>query len=123
MTGQEVQVNVIFTTPVDLAPGHYFFRPEVLLNNGGNFLWLSAPKPIVPPGTPFPPGFTDLQSWIRNDNLDPDWLRIGTDITGQGPFNATFSLSGNSVPEPSTLGLLGGGLGMLGIWRRLVRLS
>jgi hypothetical protein len=38
----------------------------------------------------------DLQSWIRNDALAPDWLRIGTDITGQGPFNAAFSLSGET---------------------------
>ena len=28
--------------------------------------------------------------------LAPDWLRIGTDITGQGPFNAAFSLSGET---------------------------
>jgi len=61
--------------------------------SSGNFLWLSAPKPIVAPGTPFAP---DLQSWIRNDDLAPDWLRIGTDITGQGPFNAAFSLAGET---------------------------
>ena len=47
------------------------------------------------PGTPFTTG-TDLQSWIRNDALAPDWLRIGTDITHQGPFNAAFSLSGET---------------------------
>src|SRR5262249_9702383 len=88
VTGQEVQFNVTFASPIDLAADHYFFRPEVLLSNG-NFLWLSAPKPIVPPGTAFTP---DLQTWIRNTNLKPDWLRIGTDITHQGPFNAAFSL-------------------------------
>jgi hypothetical protein len=115
VTGEEVQINVIFTTSVDLAAGHYFFRPEVLLSTGDNFLWLSAPKPIVPPGTPFAP---DLQTWIRNDNLAPDWLKIGTDITGQGPFNATFSLAGTSVPEPSTWARLSGGLGVLGYLRR-----
>ena len=115
VTGEEVQINVIFTTSVDLAAGHYFFRPEVLLSTGNNFLWLSAPKPIVPPGTPFAP---DLQTWIRNDNLAPDWLKIGTDITGQGPFNATFSLAGTSVPEPSTWALLSGGLGVLAFWSR-----
>lgn len=115
VTGQEVQISVIFTTSVDLSAGHYFFRPEVLLSTGDNFLWLSAPKPIVPPGTPFMP---DLQSWIRNDNLAPDWLKIGTDITGQGPFNATFSLVGTSVPEPSTWALLSGGLGVLGFLRK-----
>ncbi len=64
-----------------------------MLLSSGNFLWLSAPKPIVAPGTPFTP---DLQSWIRNDNLAPDWLRIGSDIIGQGAFNATFSLSGET---------------------------
>ena len=46
----------------------------------GDFYWLSAPRPIVPPGTPFPAGFTDLQEWIRNEDLAPDWLRVGTDI-------------------------------------------
>jgi hypothetical protein len=105
-TGEEVRINVTFNQPIALDANHYFFRPEVQLTNG-NFLWLSAAKPIVPPGTPFLP---DLQSWIRNDNLAPDWLRIGTDITHQGPFNASFSLEGTTVPEPSTLLLMGTGL-------------
>ena len=110
VTGEEVSFNVAFTTPFDLPADHYFFVPQVLLANG-NFFWLSAPRPIVPPGTPFPPGFTDLQTWMRNSDLDPDWSRVGTDITHQGPFNGTFSLSGSpSVPEPSTLLLLGTGL-------------
>jgi hypothetical protein len=119
VTGEEVQLNLTFTTPIDLGADHYFFRPEVLLANG-DFLWLSAPRPIVPPGTPFPPGFTDLQAWIRNDGpggLAPDWLRLGTDITGQGPFNETFSLTGTQVPLPASLPLLGTGLAALA-WRR-----
>jgi hypothetical protein len=95
VTGQEVTVTVTFNPPISLTAGHYFFRPEVLLPGAG-FLWLSAPRPIVTPGTPFPAGVTDLQSWIRNDNLAPDWLRIGTDITHQGPFNACFSLLGET---------------------------
>src|SRR5947199_7865564 len=92
VTGEEVLITVNFNPPISLPADHYFFRPEVLLNSG-EFLWLSAPRPIVAPGTPFMP---DLQSWIRNDALAPDWLRIGTDITGQGPFNAAFSLSGET---------------------------
>src|SRR5437867_3508098 len=92
VTGEEVLITVNFNPPIALPADHYFFRPEVLLNSG-DFLWLSAPRPIVAPGTPFMP---DLQSWIRNDALAPDWLRIGTDITGQGPFNAAFSLSGET---------------------------
>jgi len=91
ITGQEVTIRVSFNPPISLPAGHYFFRPEVL-SSSGDFLWLSAPKPIVA-GTPF---LTDLQSWIRNDALAPDWSRIGTDITHQGPFNATFSLSGET---------------------------
>lgn len=114
VTGQEVQFNVLFTTPVVLPADHYFFRPEVGLSNG-DFLWLSAPRPIVPPGTPFLP---DLQTWIRNSDLKPDWLRIGTDITHQGPFNAAFTLSGQAVPEPRSLLLLGSGLAALVAWRR-----
>ena len=111
MTGQEVRFDVSLSTPLNLPAGHYFFVPQVEVSNG-SFLWLSTPKPIVPPGTPFAP---DLQSWIRNDALAPDWLRIGTDITGQGPFNAAFSLSGETVPipEPQTATLLVAGLAVL----------
>ncbi len=116
-TGEEVQFDIQFTTPFTLPAGHYFFRPEVGLSSG-DFLWLSAPKPIVPPGTPFPLGTLDLQTWTRNDNLAPDWSRIGTDITHQGPFNAAFSLSGEIVPEPSTVPLLAGALGAFVFWRR-----
>jgi hypothetical protein len=109
VTGEEVSFSVAFTTPFDLPADHYFFVPQVLLTSG-DFFWLSAPKPIVPPGTPFPPGFTDLQTWMRNGDLDPDWSRVGTDITHQGPFNGTFTLNGSPVAEPSTLLLLATGL-------------
>jgi len=103
VTGQQTKISVDFATPFDLSAGQYFFVPQVELSSG-DFLWLSAPRPIVPPGTPFPPGFTDLQSWTRDDSdggIAPDWLRVGTDITGQGPFNAAFDLSGlPPVPSP-----------------------
>jgi hypothetical protein len=90
MGGTEVSITVTFDPPILLPDDHYFFRPEVGLSSG-NFLWLSAPGP---------PLFTgDLQSWIRNDNLAPDWSRIGTDIIGQGTFNASFSLSGVTGAE------------------------
>ena len=61
-----MQFSVDFTTPFLLPADHYFFVPQVQLSDG-NFLWLSAPKPIGADGTPFPPGFTDLQSWTRDD--------------------------------------------------------
>jgi hypothetical protein len=119
VTGQELQFIVTFTTPFELPPGHYFFVPQVQVTDG-EFYWLSAPKPIVPPGTAFPPGSNDLQEWIRNANLDPDWLRVGTDIVGSingaaaPQFNATFSLDGETVPEPGSMTLLGiGALGLI----------
>ena len=108
VTGEEVEFNVVFTTPFLLPADHYFFVPQVELSNGA-FLWLSAPRPIVPPGTSFPPGFTDLQSWTRDAALDPDWLRVGQDIVGGAPFptfNAAFSLTGDVVPEPSTWAMM-----------------
>jgi len=106
LTGEEVLFNVAFTTPFDLPADHYFFVPQVQVTDAaGNFFWLSAPRPIVAPGTPFPSGSTDLQAWTRDQFLDPDWLRVGTDIVGGSPaptFNMTFSLNGETVPEPSS---------------------
>jgi hypothetical protein len=115
VTGEEVRFDITFNPQIILPGDHYFFRPEVQLTSG-NFLWLSAPRPIVSPGTPFA---GDLQSWTRNSNLAPDWLRIGTDITHQGPFNATFTLTGDTnVPEPSSMVLLGMGSAGLVVWGR-----
>ena len=111
-SGEEVQLNAQFTTPLTLPADHYFFVPQVQLSSG-DFLWLSAPRPIVPPGTPFSP---DLEEWIRNADLAPDWLRVGTDIVGGTTFNATFSLTGETVPEPSTVLLMLSGLSLLA-WR------
>jgi hypothetical protein len=107
VTGEEVQFDVTFTTPFTLPADHYFFVPQVeVTDSSGNFFWLSAPRPIVSPGTPFPPGFTDLQSWTRDTALEPDWLRVRTDIVGAGTFNATFSLSGTVIPETSTWAMM-----------------
>jgi hypothetical protein len=93
-TGDEVEIAITFTSPIVLPAGHYYFRPEVLVN-GGDFLYLSAPRPIVAPGI----RLQGLVSLIRNSNLSPDWLRIETDIIGPDlitgvlaapTFNMTF---------------------------------
>jgi hypothetical protein len=129
LTGQEVEFNVTFTTPFNLPSDHFFFVPQVSVTNG-QFYWLSASRPIPNPGiginglptTPFPAGVTDLQAWTRDAMLDPDWLRVGTDIVGGSPppqFNAAFSLSGTAVPEPSSVVLTATGLlALIGIGRR-----
>src|SRR5712692_1483639 len=122
LTGQEVQFDVTFSAPIFLPADHYFFVPQVSLTNGGQFYWLSASRPISGAGTtPFAP---DLQAWTRDAALDPDWLRVGTDILG-GPtpptFNAAFSLAGTAIPEPSSLLLVVGGLALIALGRRRVR--
>jgi len=86
-TGEEVEIAITFTNPIILPAGHYFFRPEV---NGGDFLYLSAPKPIVAPGTPIA---GDLQAWIRNSRLAP-----------APTFNMAFSLSGAFLQSAGTPG-------------------
>jgi hypothetical protein len=112
LTGQEVQFNVSFVAPFDLQTGHYFFVPQVLMSNGGQFYWLSASRPISGAGTtPISP---DLQAWTRDASLDPDWLRVGTDIVGGTTFNAAFSLEGTSVPEPASIAMMVGGLALIG---------
>jgi hypothetical protein len=98
-TGEEVDIEITFTPPIVLPAARYFFRPEVQVGSGdfsNDFLFLSAPKPIPAP--------QDLQAWIRNSALKPDWLRIGTDIIGAGTFNMTFSLAGTTVREVGTPG-------------------
>jgi hypothetical protein len=117
VTGIEVEFSITFNTPFLLGADHVFFRPEVDLGSAGDFLWLSAPKPTMPPLFA-----GDLQTWTRTDGagaLAPDWSRIGTDITDQGPFNAAFSLTGLVVPEPSTWAMMLVGFAGLGYagWR------
>lgn len=117
VSGEEVQFNITFSTPIDLTAGHYFFVPQLQLSTG-NFLWLSTIGPAQFTG--------DLQAWIRNADLDPDWLRIGTDIVGGATpptFDMAFSLNGNVVPEPSTVIFLVTGLGMMsGAVRRKLKM-
>jgi hypothetical protein len=105
LTGQEVQINMTFLTPFNLVDSHLFFVPQIALSNGATFYWLSASRPITGAGgtTPFPVGVTDLQTWTRDQPLDPDWLRVGMDIVGGAnppAFNNSFSLDGTVIPEP-----------------------
>jgi hypothetical protein len=91
VTGWLTSFVVLFVDEFVLPPDHYFFKPSILVNNNqGDFLWASAPHPQ----------FTgDLQQWVRNTNLDPDWLRVGADIVGGTTFNGSFSLIGETIPQ------------------------
>jgi len=124
LTGEEVQINLTFTSPFNLQADHFFFVPQVSVTNG-EFYWLSASRPISGAGTtPFPAGSTDLQAWTRDAMLDPDWLRVGTDIVGGTPaptFNTAFSLDGAITPEPGTIFGVLGGLAIIGFGRRFRR--
>jgi hypothetical protein len=116
VTGQQLRFDITFTSPFVVGPGHYFFVPGVLLADANqHFLWQSASRPIDATGTPFSP---DLQAWIRNEALSPDWLRIGTDIIGNQAFNMAFTLAGTTVPTPSAMLIFGAGLAGLLLMRR-----
>ena len=105
-SGNETKFTITFAMPFALAADHYFFVPQVQLSDG-DFLWLSAAKPIDASGTPFPRGSPTCKAGpAMIEGIAPDWLRVGTDITHQGPFNASFSLSGAVVPEPSTWAMM-----------------
>jgi len=123
-SGEEVRLEFTLSRPFNLAAGHYFFVPQVQLSNG-NFLWLSAGKPIGAFGsTPFN---GDLQTWIRNDpGIAPDWERVGTDVIGGGPnpatYNAAFRLVGTVVPEPTGIVMLIAGLIAAGAWSQRKRI-
>ena len=95
VTGQEVLFTVNFSSPFDLPADHYFFVPQVGLTGADNFLWLSAPKPIGADGTPFNP---DLQSWIRDENLAPDWLRVGHGHHASGSVQRSVLSAGHCHP-------------------------
>ena len=115
VTGEEVQFNVTFTTPFDLSAGHYFFVPQVEITDpDGNFFWLSAPKPIVPP----PPGFTDLQSWTRDESSIPTGCALARTLSGQGRSTRRFrSRRGSRAFDLGMMLLSFAGLGYAG-WRR-----
>jgi len=106
VSGTEVSFDVTLAKPIRLEAGHYFFVPQVKLSSG-EFFWLSTPKPIGADGTPFT---GDLQAWIRNSGLDPDWLRVGSDIVGGATpptFNGAFAFDGTSSPFSIVPGITG----------------
>lgn len=113
VTGQEVRFSFNFTTPFLLPADHYFFVPQVQVS-GGEFFWLSGDRPLTGGDVGPTP---DLQMWTRDEALDPDWSRVGTDIVGGATpptFNGAFSLDATVVPEPATFGLCFAALGLAG---------
>ena len=119
VTGQEVTLQHLVLERAQPARRPLLLRPASPGDERRVPLAVGAAADRAP-GVPFPAGSTDLQSWIRNAALDPDWLRVGTDITHQGPFNAVFTLSGDTVaavPEPETYALLLIGIAAIGVAR------
>ena len=109
-TGEEVEVTITFTSPIVLPQGRYFLRPEVVVT-GGDFLYVSAPRPILSPGNTF---VGDLQAWIRNANLAPDF-----EIAVHGSIQLAQSLLAESLVDQLQL-VIGPAFGFGG--RRLFEL-
>lgn len=120
LSGTMLAIEFVFDQALLLEAGQYFFVPRVEFGAGNGdtpeFYWLSSAKPIDASGTPFD---GDLQTWIRDEDLQPDWLRVGTDVIGAGAFNAAFTLDGDTVenvPVPAPLALMS--LGLIGFTLR-----
>ena len=64
VTGEENDFSMSFTNDLLLPANHYFFVPQVGHGSDGNFLWLSAPRPIA--------GGLGHSRWVyRPAELDP----------------------------------------------------
>ncbi len=115
MTGEEVQFTVNFATPFDLPADHYFFVPQVA-DSAGNFFWLSAARPDRAAGTGFHSALRICRNGFGMQRSIPTGCASATDIVGVAPpvFNATFSLTGVTVPEPASLALVGTALAGFG---------
>ena len=97
-SGEAVQITVTFTPPIVL-PADHLFRPEV-----GDRRRFPVPVDTEAARGAGDALDGDLQAWIRNADLKPDWLRIGTDIIGGTPvtFNMAVSLAGETVSQAQT---------------------
>ena len=116
-TGERSGVRARGATRLQLPESAGFGCGTLFLRPAGSALKrdlpvVIRPKPIV---TPERRSLRICRVAIRNKNLAPDWLRIGTDITHQGPFNAAFSLDGFAVPEPASWTLMLFGFAALGL--------
>jgi len=62
----------------------------------------------------------DLATWIRNESLDPDWLRVSAGTVGGDPspgFYSLFALDAVDVPEPASVLLTLAGLAVVALLR------
>jgi len=60
-------------------------------DESGAYMWMSAPRPIVPTGTPFPPGFTACRAGPQR-KPGARLAAVGQTSSGQDPF-PTFKLT------------------------------
>ena len=118
VTGQEVQFNVLFSTPFYLPADHYFFVPQVQLTQRRFLLALGA-QADRPAGDAVP-GRLHRPPRMDSQRKPGSGLAAGRNRhRGGSPaptFNATFSLSGSVVPEPSSVIMLSlGSVGLLAL--------
>lgn len=106
LTGNLRQIDITLTDPIVLTAAaspadqanHYFLAASVEPSQG-DYYWLAGEQPPITTG--------DRQAWLRTDPFAPDWIRVSDIINGESgtlrpAFNASFEVSGQPVPEPST---------------------
>ena len=116
--GRQERIVTVQFDPILFSPGQYFVHMQTEVQH--NWFWLSSTPTSPVQGSPahFRKG-ADADAGV-DPNWPTQWTRMGStdDDVFNDDYDLAFSLHGNPVPEPATIGLFGLGLGWLAYRKR-----